>query len=226
MGGPLRRCNRPVPDSGHQPRTGPVDFALAPALRVRLLGTGLVAIGLVVALGVLVTWSPTCPRRSSPASSCSPRSAWCRSACWSAYATGCCASTTTGYRVRVLRTAEARSARWTDVLDLQAGTVSGHPVPGAAPARRAYDGPAGRRDRGWRHRPDRGPDHPPRPGTRLPPTALTADPAHRIFRRPRRMGNLWPAVLEVSPSPVYGARLLSGLRVIPSRGFKSRHLRG
>ncbi len=31
----------------------------------------------------------------------------------------------TGYRVRVLRTAEARSARWTDVLDLQAGTVSG-----------------------------------------------------------------------------------------------------
>ena len=31
--------------------------------------------------------------------------------------------------------------------------------------------------------------------------------------------------MEVSPSPVYGARLLSGLRVIPSRGFKSRHLR-
>ena len=40
------------------------------------------------------------------------------------------------------------------------------------------------------------------------------------------MGSLWSAVLEVSPSPVYGARLLSGLRVIPSRGFKSRHLRG
>jgi hypothetical protein len=31
--------------------------------------------------------------------------------------------------------------------------------------------------------------------------------------------------LEVSPSPVYGARLLSGLRAQPSRGFKSRHLR-
>ncbi len=29
----------------------------------------------------------------------------------------------------------------------------------------------------------------------------------------------------MSPSPVYGARLLSGLRVTPSRGFKSRHLR-
>ena len=31
--------------------------------------------------------------------------------------------------------------------------------------------------------------------------------------------------MEVSPSPVYGARLLSGLRVKPSREFKSRHLR-
>ena len=30
---------------------------------------------------------------------------------------------------------------------------------------------------------------------------------------------------EASPSPVYGARLLSGLRAQPSRGFKSRHLR-
>src|SRR4051794_31143354 len=31
--------------------------------------------------------------------------------------------------------------------------------------------------------------------------------------------------MEVSPSPVYGARLLSGLRLKTSRGFKSRHLR-
>ena len=30
-----------------------------------------------------------------------------------------------GYRVRGLRTAEARSARWTDVLDVQTATVSG-----------------------------------------------------------------------------------------------------
>src|SRR5687767_10753526 len=30
---------------------------------------------------------------------------------------------------------------------------------------------------------------------------------------------------EASPSPVYGARLLSGLRAQPSRGFKSRRLR-
>ena len=31
--------------------------------------------------------------------------------------------------------------------------------------------------------------------------------------------------MEASPSPVDGARLLSGLRVTPSRGFKSRRLR-
>ena len=39
------------------------------------------------------------------------------------------------------------------------------------------------------------------------------------------MGTLLLAFLEVSPSPVYGARLLSGLRLKTSRGFKSRHLR-
>ena len=32
-------------------------------------------------------------------------------------------------------------------------------------------------------------------------------------------------ILEVSPSPVYGARLLSGFGAQPHRGFKSRHLR-
>lgn len=36
----------------------------------------------------------------------------------------------------------------------------------------------------------------------------------------------WGTSEEASPSPVDGARLLSGLRVIPSRGFKSRRLRG
>jgi len=112
-----------VPDSPAP--TGPVDFALAPALRVRLLGTGLVAIGVVVALGVLVTWLADLP---------------------SAIASGLVVLAAvgvvllgllvglrhwvvrldeTGYRVRVLRTAEARSARWADVLDLQTGTVQG-----------------------------------------------------------------------------------------------------
>ena len=34
-----------------------------------------------------------------------------------------------------------------------------------------------------------------------------------------------PVVTEVSPSQVYGARLLSGFGAQPHRGFKSRHLR-
>ncbi len=48
-----------------------MDFALAPALRARLLGTGLVAIGVTVALGALVAWlaglsrAPSCPDWSS-----------------------------------------------------------------------------------------------------------------------------------------------------------------
>jgi hypothetical protein len=102
-----------------------VDFALAPALRARLLGTGLVAIGTVVVLGVLVTWLADLS---------------------SVFVTGLLVLAVVGvvaigflggvrhwvlrldehgYRVRGLRSAHAKSARWTDVLDLQATTVGG-----------------------------------------------------------------------------------------------------
>jgi hypothetical protein len=130
-GRPTTGCNRRVPDPATPPPTSPAspaaptELALAPALRLRLLGTGLVAIGLVVALGVLVGWVAGLP---------------------SAYVSGLVVLAAvgalvlgflvglrhwvvrldeTGYRVRVLRTAQARSARWTDVLDLQSATVSG-----------------------------------------------------------------------------------------------------
>ena len=107
------------------PADHPVDFALAPALRARLLGSGLVAVGVVVVLGVLLTWLAGLP---------------------TAFVTGLIALAVVGvaalgllvglrhwvlrldehgYRVRGLRTAEARSARWTDVLDVQTATVSG-----------------------------------------------------------------------------------------------------
>ena len=39
------------------------------------------------------------------------------------------------------------------------------------------------------------------------------------------MERVRPEGLEVSPSPVYGARLLSGFGAQPHRWFKSRHLR-
>ena len=104
---------------------GPVDFALAPALRVRLLGTGLVAIGVVVALGVLVTWLADLPSAIT--------SGLVVLAAVGVVLLGLLVGVRhwvvrldeTGYRVRVLRTAEARSARWADVLDLQTGTVQG-----------------------------------------------------------------------------------------------------
>ena len=100
-------------------------FALAPALRARLLGTGLVAIGTIVLIVMLLAWLADLP---------------------TAVVTGLVVLAVVGvvalgllvgvrhwvlrldehgYRVRGIRTAEARSARWTDVLDLQASTVAG-----------------------------------------------------------------------------------------------------
>jgi hypothetical protein len=113
VGGPLPGCNRPV------------DFALAPALRLRLLGTGLVAIGVVIAVTVLASSLAGLPSAIV--------SGLVVLAAVGVVALGLLVGLRhwvlrlddTGYRVRVLRTAEARSARWTDVLDLQAGTVSG-----------------------------------------------------------------------------------------------------
>ena len=112
-----------------RPSGAPVDFALAPALRARLLGTGIVAIAVVVLLGVLLTAVADLS---------------------SAIVTGLVVLALVGivvlgllvgvrhwvlrlddlgYRVRVLRSVsgseQARSARWTDVLDLQASTVAG-----------------------------------------------------------------------------------------------------
>jgi hypothetical protein len=117
------------PASDPADRPAAVDFALAPSVRARLLGTGTIAIGFVVLVGVVVAWSADLPP---------------------AYVSGLVVLALVGvltlgalvgvrrwvlrldehgYRVRVLRSAsgttQARSARWTDVLDLQATTVAG-----------------------------------------------------------------------------------------------------
>jgi hypothetical protein len=131
-----RRCNRPVssPSSGQPEVPAPVSstYSLAPALRARLLGTGLVAVGLVVLGGILLTWAVDLPV---------------------AFVTGLVLLAGVGvltlgvllglrhwvlridehgYRVRVLRSpgsaegsTEARTARWSDVLDLRTTTLSG-----------------------------------------------------------------------------------------------------
>jgi hypothetical protein len=109
--------------------TGPASYALAPALRVRLLGTGLVAIGVVVLLGMLLTWALDLPGTFV--------SGLVVLAGVGVLALGMLLGLRHwvvrlddhGYRVRVLRAGdkdtEARSARWTDVLDLQTASVAG-----------------------------------------------------------------------------------------------------
>jgi hypothetical protein len=105
---------------------GPVDFAMAPALRARLLGTGLVAIGTVVVLGVLIAWLADLPTVVV--------SGLVALAVVGVLVLGLLVGVRHwvlrldehGYRVRALRSAEAKSARWTDVLDLGATTVAGH----------------------------------------------------------------------------------------------------
>lgn len=103
----------------------PVTRALAPALRARLLGSGLLATGLAVVVLLVVAGVVGLP---------------------AAVVTGVVALATIGvvvlllllgprhwvvrldadgYRVRALRSARTRSARWTDVLDLRTTTLEG-----------------------------------------------------------------------------------------------------
>ncbi len=103
-----------------------MDFALAPSLRFRLFGTGLFAIGTVVVLGAVLAWLTQLPS--------SIVSGLVVLALAGVLVLGLLLGVRRwvvrldehGYRVRGLRSAEARSARWTDVLDVQATTVSGH----------------------------------------------------------------------------------------------------
>lgn len=122
------------PSSGQPAEPAPLgsSVALAPALRARLLGTGLVAVGLVVLGGILLAWAIDLPV---------------------VFVTGLVVLAGVGvltlglllglrhwvlrmdehgYRVRVLRppssaagTTDARTARWSDVLDLGTTTLSG-----------------------------------------------------------------------------------------------------
>jgi hypothetical protein len=99
-------------------------WALAPALRARLLGTGLLTAALLVGVVALLTLVGV--------------PGWVLSgvvvlAAVLVVAVGLLLGVRRwvvrldehGYRVRVLRAGEARSARWTDVLDVQTGTAGG-----------------------------------------------------------------------------------------------------
>jgi len=107
------------------PADGPVDFAFAPALRFRLLGSGLLAIGTIVVLGALLTWLADLPSVVM--------SGLVLLALVGVVVLGLLLGVRRwvlrldehGYRVRALRSTQAKSARWTDVLDVQATTVAG-----------------------------------------------------------------------------------------------------
>ena len=98
---------------------------LATALRVRLLGSGLVLIGLLVALGAVVTWVAGL--------SGAVVSVLVVLALLGVLGLGLVLGLrhwvvrldADGYRVRGLRVARAKAARWNDVLDLRTTTVGG-----------------------------------------------------------------------------------------------------
>jgi hypothetical protein len=99
-----------------------VELSLAPALRFRLLGTGIAAVGLVVVLGVGLVWVIGAPTVLATGlvvlggvgvvalGLLLGRRRWVLRL------------DEDGYRVRLLRP-EVRAARWSDVLDLRAVNV-------------------------------------------------------------------------------------------------------
>jgi len=108
------------------PHRGPTDFALAPTLRARLLGSGLAVVGVVVAFGMLLAWLAGPP-------------AWLVSGLVVLGAVAVLGLGLVlgvrrwvvrldehGYRVRLIRSTQATTGRWTDVLDLQTTSRGGH----------------------------------------------------------------------------------------------------
>lgn len=101
------------------------DFRLAPAARVRMMGAGLIAIGLVLVVATLVIAIANL--------SAVILSVLVVIVVVSVFALGYVLNRRsrvlhldrTGYRVGVVRGAGTGSARWTDVLDLQTSTVAG-----------------------------------------------------------------------------------------------------
>ncbi len=97
----------------------PVELALAPALRLRLLGAGLLLVGLLVVLGVLVTALTGGPGTIVIVLVVLGGVAVLVLGLLLGVRHWVLRLDAVGYRVRVLRTGVS-SARWVDVLDLQA----------------------------------------------------------------------------------------------------------
>ena len=111
-------CNSQV-SAGSTAETAPVELALAPALRLRLLGTGLVATGFMVALGFLVVWLAGAPPVVGTGLAVLGGFGVLALGLLLGVRRWVLRLDAQGFRVRVLRSG-ATSARWTDVLDVQA----------------------------------------------------------------------------------------------------------
>ena len=115
----------PQSNSPDTARAGPTEFALAPALRFRLFGSGLLAIGTVVVLGALLTWLAGLSAVVVSGLGLLALVGVVVLAFLLGVRRWVVRLDENGYRVRLLRSAQAKPARWTDVLDVQATTVAG-----------------------------------------------------------------------------------------------------
>ena len=205
-------------------RRPPTVYRLAPAVVARFVGLALVGLALLLFVGTAVVALAGLP--AGP-----PGRWWCSSVCWPAAGLGwwlrarawVLRCTDDGYRVRLVRGAGVTEARWSQVEDavttyrrdvaclelrLRDGRTTTIPVGVLAVdgrVRARAPGPVAARPRL-------------RPLLRTVPAVEAAG-----FDLPGDV--LVACSAEASPSPVYGARLLSGLGLQPSRGFKSRRLR-
>lgn len=102
-----------------------VQVAFAPALRLRLLGAGLLAVGVLVAVAVVLTALLPGTRAAVGGLLVLAFVAVLALGLLLGVRRWVVRLDEVGYRVRWLRSAQARSARWTDVLDLQTAQVSG-----------------------------------------------------------------------------------------------------
>ena len=232
-GGPREGVIDPVSTPPTQPPRpsveGPASFALAPALRARLLGTGLVAIGTVVLIGMLLTWLADLPTacRLRPGGARARRGGRAGPP-GRAYATGCCGwtSTATASGVCGLPRRGRRGGPMCSTCRQPPWPASGASYSASATGVRRHC--RSTRSRAARPRSSR---RSPSTSTAATGTAACAEPTGPticrglpIFRGDRG----WVTcglLLGRCRLVAYGARLLSGLRVEPSRGFKSRHLR-
>lgn len=103
----------------------PVEFTLAPALRMRLLGVVLVLVGLLTALGFALVWLLDLPGWAGGAVMVLAVLAVLAGGLLLGVRRWVVRLDEHGYRVRWLRSAEVKVARWTDVLDLRATTLAG-----------------------------------------------------------------------------------------------------